>query len=189
MGKLVVTEFISVDGVIEDPGGAESFDRGGWAFKFSRGDEGDRFKYVELMAADAQLLGRVTYTGFANAWPNMGGDDFGAKMNEMPKHVVSSSPLDPEWQNSSRLGGELSAGVEELKGRYSGDILIAGSARLAQSLTALGLVDEYRLMVYPVLLGAGKRLFADGEQLTLRLENSLKAGDCLILTYSTAASA
>lgn len=184
MGKLVVTEFISLDGVMEDPGGAESYRAGGWAFKFDRGDAGNRFKYEELMAADAQLLGRVTYAGFAMAWPKMTGDDFGKKMNSMPKYVVSSSPLDPEWENSTRLEGDLESAVPELKGRYTGDILVAGSRTLVQSLTALGLVDEYRLMVYPVLLGAGKRLFAeDGDQSALRMVASQSAGDCMILTY------
>jgi dihydrofolate reductase len=185
MGKLVVTEFISLDGVMEDPGGAEGYAAGGWAFKFDRGDAGNRFKYEELMAADAQLLGRVTYSGFAAAWPKMAGDDFGKKMNAMPKYVVSSSPLDPEWENSSRLEGDLAGAVPELKERYAGDILVAGSRTLVQALTELGLVDEYRLMVYPVLLGPGKRLFADrGDQRALRLTSSQPAGDCLVLTYA-----
>src|SRR5436305_11553688 len=155
MGKLVVSEFITLDGVAEDPGGAEQTAHGGWAFQFDRGPEGDAFKGDELRAADAQLLGRVTYEGFAQAWPNMNQDWFGQKMNEMPKHVVSSSPLDPEWTNASRLEGDLASGVAELKGRYSGDILVAGSLSLVHALTALSLVDEYRLMLYPCLLGSG----------------------------------
>ena len=189
MGDVVVTEFISLDGVIEDPGGAEKTPAGGWAFRFDRGQEGDRFKYEELMAADAQLLGRVTYTGFAQAWPAMDGDEFGQKMNEMPKYVVSGSPLDPEWQNAQRLEGDLAEEVRALKERYAGDILIAGSATLARSLGELGLVDEYRLMVYPVVLGGGRRLFDGASPRALRLSGSRPAGDCLILTYVPAESA
>lgn len=183
--RLVVTEFITLDGDIEDPGGSEKTPNGGWAFRFDRGPDGDKFKLDELMDADAQLLGRKTYEGFAAAWPSMKDDvGFADRMNSMPKYVVSSSPLDPEWENSTRLEGDLESAVPELKGRYTGDILVAGSRTLVQSLTALGLVDEYRLMVYPVLLGAGKRLFAeDGDQSALRMVASQSAGDCMILTY------
>src|SRR5579859_4440838 len=162
MGKLVVTEFVTLDGVIEDPGGAEGFDRGGWAFQFDRGEVGNRFKTEELEAADAQLLGRVTYEGFAAAWPSRRGDPFSDKMNAMPKHVVSGRELDPPWENSHRVVGELGLAVSQLKDRYDGDIIVAGSARVVQGLTALGLVDEYRFMVYPVLLGTGRKLFKIG---------------------------
>jgi dihydrofolate reductase len=187
MGKLVVTEFISLDGVMEDPGGAEGSSFGGWAFKFDRGEAGNRFKLEELMAADAQLLGRVTYSGFAAAWPKMNNDEFGRKMNAMPKHVVSSSPLDPEWENSSVLEGDLAKAVPELTARYTGDVLVAGSRTLVQALTELDLVDEYRLMVYPVLLGGGKRLFADeASQRALRVLDSQKAGDCLTVRLGRA---
>jgi dihydrofolate reductase len=164
MGKLVVTEFLTLDGVMQDPGGAEkeTFDRGGWAFRFERGEDGDRFKYDELMAADAQLLGRVTYEGFAKAWPTMEGTgDFGKKFNEMPKFVVSTTLENPEWNNTTVLRGDLAEEVGTLKERFSGDILVAGSATLVQSLLARGLVDRLNLMVFPVLLGEGKRLFAD----------------------------
>ena len=164
MGKLVVTEFVTLDGVMEDPGGGEKdrFDRGGWAFQFDRGEEGDRFKYDELMAADAQLLGRFTYEGFAKAWPTMEGTgDFGKKFNAMPKFVVSTTLENPEWNNTTVLRGDLAEEVGALKERFSGDILVAGSATLVQSLLARGLVDQLNLMVFPVLLGEGKRLFAD----------------------------
>jgi dihydrofolate reductase len=164
MGKLVVTEFVTLDGAMEDPGGGEKdrFDRGGWAFQFDRGEEGDRFKYDELMAADAQLLGRVTYEGFAKAWPTMEGTgDFGKKFNAMPKFVVSTTLENPEWNNTTVLRGDLAEEVGALKERFSGDILVAGSATLVQSLLARGLVDQLNLMVFPVLLGAGKPLFAD----------------------------
>jgi|HubBroStandDraft_6_1064221.scaffolds.fasta_scaffold750135_2 dihydrofolate reductase len=183
MAKLVVSEFMTLDGVIEDPGGAEGTPTGGWAFRFDNGAEGKRYKYEELMAAGAQLLGRVTYQGFARAWPTMTGDEFGVKMNEMPKYVVSSSSLDPDWQNSQRLDGELADGVGGLKERYDGDILVGGSATLVRSLAALGLIDEYRLMVYPVVLGAGRKLFDGASQSPLRLTDTQPAGECLILTY------
>jgi dihydrofolate reductase len=169
MGKLVVTEFISLDGVIEDPGGAEKdrYEHGGWTFQFDRGEEGDQYKFQELMAADAQLLGRVTYEGFAKAWPTMEGTgEFGEKMNAMPKYVVSATLEHPEWHNTSVLKGDLAGEVGALKQRYDGDILLAGSAKLAQSLLAADLVDELHLMVFPVLLGKGKRLFPDGMDMT-----------------------
>jgi len=164
MGKLVVTEFLTLDGVMQDPGGAEkeTFDRGGWAFRFERSEGGDRFKYDELMAADAQLLGRVTYDGFAKAWPTMEGTgEFGKKFNEMPKFVVSTTLENPEWNNTTVLRGDLAEEVGVLKERFSGDILVAGSATLVQSLLARGLVDQLNLMIFPVVLGEGKRLFAD----------------------------
>jgi dihydrofolate reductase len=187
MGKLVVTEFITLDGVVEDPGGAEKTAAGGWAFAFDRGPEGDAFKGDELKAADAQLLGRVTYEGFAQAWPNMNQDWFGQKMNEMPKHVVSSEPLSIEWTNSTRLQGDLADGVTALKEQYSGDILVAGSISLAQALTELGLVDEYRLMLYPVVLGSGKRLFAEpGPHRALKLREAKPTGECMTMVYEPA---
>ena len=187
MGDVVVTEFISLDGVIEDPGGAESYPHGGWSFKFDRGADGDKFKGDELEAADAQLLGRVTYEGFAAAWPNMGGDPFGDKMNSMPKYVVSKTLEQADWENTTILRGDLEQEIAELKERYEGDILIAGSATLAQSLTKLGLIDEYRLMVFPVTLGGGKRLFPDdGEMRVMKLVESRTAGDSLILRYRKA---
>jgi len=163
VGKLVVTEFITLDGVMQDPGGAEkdTFPRGGWAFQFDRGADGDSFKMDELLAADAQLLGRITYEGFAKAWPAMNDNPFGEKMNSMPKYVVSSTLENPTWTNTTVLGGDLVDGIARLKGEYEGDILVAGSARLAQGLLANDLVDQLNLMVFPVVLGEGKKLFAD----------------------------
>ena len=163
MGKVVVTEFITLDGVIEDPGGSEKTELGGWAFQFERGDEGERFKLDELTASDAQLLGRVTYDGFAAAWPAMEETtgDFGKKMNAMPKYVVSKTLQSAEWNNTTVLRGDLADEVAPLKEQYAGDILVAGSAQLVQSLLAADLVDELHLMVFPVFLGRGKRLFAD----------------------------
>ena len=169
MGKLVVTEFVTLDGVMEDPGGGEKdrFDRGGWAFRFEQGAAGQKLKLDELMAADAQLLGRVTYEGFAAAWPTMEGTgEFGEKMNSMPKFVVSSTLEDPAWNNTTVLGADWPSEVAALKERYERDILVAGSAQLVQTLMDHDLVDEYRLMIYPVLLGSGKRLFVDGVDTT-----------------------
>ncbi|HLJ04360.1 MAG TPA: dihydrofolate reductase family protein [Solirubrobacteraceae bacterium] len=184
----MVTEFVSLDGVAEDPGGAEGYAQGGWAFKFDRGAGGDRFKAEELEAADAHLLGRVTYQAFAEAWPSRSGE-FADKLNSMPKHVVSSSPLTPDWTNSSRLEGELETEVRALKERYAGEVLIAGSLGLVQALTELGLVDEYRLMIYPILLGGGKRLFAPGgPPHPLRMVRHERAGDCLTVIYEPAPS-
>jgi dihydrofolate reductase len=183
MGKLVVTEFITLDGVVEDPGGGEPFERGGWAFRFDRGD-GERFKYDELMAADVQLLGRRTYEGFAQAWPKMDDNDFGRKMNRMPKVVVSTTLTEPTWTNTTVLAGDLEAEIPALKARYEGDVLVAGSAQLVQSLLALDLVDELRLFVFPTVLGAGKRLFVDGEgPKAFSLVETRQAGECVILTY------
>jgi dihydrofolate reductase len=163
VGKLVVTEFVTVDGVMQDPGGAEkdTFPRGGWAFQFDRGADGDRFKMEELTAAEAQLLGRVTYEGFAKAWPSMNDNPFGEKMNSMPKYVVSSTLQNPTWENTTVLSGDLAEDVARLKAQYEGDILVAGSGQLVQGLIANDLVDQLNLMVFPVVLGAGKKLFAD----------------------------
>ncbi|HKG37316.1 MAG TPA: dihydrofolate reductase family protein [Solirubrobacterales bacterium] len=161
MGKLVVTEFVTVDGVFEDPGGSEEFERGGWAFLFSRGDEGDQFKLDETMDAEAQLLGRHTYEEFAKAWPSRDGD-FADKFNSMPKYVVSKTLENPEWQNTTVIGGEDPAPeIAKLKEQIDGDILVAGSAKLVKFLLDEGLVDELRLMVFPIVLGRGRRLFLD----------------------------
>jgi dihydrofolate reductase len=180
MGKIVVTEFITLDGVVEDPGGAESLDRGGWAFRFQRGEEGDRFKLDELNAADAQLLGRKTYDGFAAAWPDredpMG---FAARMNAMPKYVVSSTLRDPEWTNTHVITLDDVAALRE---RYERDILVAGSVTLVRALLERGLVDELRLMVFPVVLGAGTRLFQEGAELPFTLADVKRSTDVTILT-------
>jgi len=184
MGKLVVTEFVTLDGVIQDPGGAGEFDRGGWAFKFNRGPEGDQFKLDELMAADAQLLGRVTYEGFAAAWPRMTADEFGQKMNAMPKYVVSSTLKHAEWNNTTVVTGELGDEVPAICDRYQGDILIAGSGQLMRSLLALELIDELRLMVFPIVLGAGARLFDDFQQPhSLRLVDVFRAGEVAVMRF------
>lgn len=163
MARLVVSEFVTLDGVAEDPGGAEGFDRGGWAFTFDRGPEGDRFKLDELLASDVLLLGRRTYEGFAAAWPGRSDDvGFADKMNGMRKVVVSSTLEAADWSGSELLRGDVAAGVASLKEESGGDVLVAGSLSLVSTLVEHGLVDELRLMVFPILLGAGRRLFADG---------------------------
>src|SRR3954447_19430286 len=135
MGRIVVTEFVSLDGVMEDPGGAEGYKHGGWTFEISSGGEGDRFKLDETLEAEALLLGRVTYEGFAAAWPSMTDEvGFADKMNSMPKYVVSSTLTDPEWNNSTVLEGDVAESVAELKEKTDGDILVGGSGQLAQGL-------------------------------------------------------
>jgi dihydrofolate reductase len=188
MGKLVVTEFVSLDGVMEDPGGAEAFEHGGWTFKFDQGPEGGQFKVNELKASDAQLLGRVTYEAFAKAWPTMEGTgEFGEMMNGMPKFVVSTTLENPDWNNTTVLNGDLAEEVGKLKEQFTGDILVAGSATLAQSLLALDLVDELHLMVFPVVLGGGKRLFADSSGMTsFDLVETKQSGAVAILTLRRA---
>jgi dihydrofolate reductase len=187
MGRIVVTEFVSLDGVMEDPGGSENFAQGGWSFKTSRGDEGDKFKLDETFASEALLLGRVTYEGFAEAWPSRDGE-FADKFNDMPKYVVSSTLDAPEWKNSTVLKGDLVEEVEKLKREQDGDIVVHGSARLVQTLIEHDLVDELRLMVYPVVLGGGKRLFGEtSDKKPLRLVESKVVGDGVsILIYRPA---
>jgi dihydrofolate reductase len=184
VGRIVVTEFVSLDGVMEDPGGSEGYKYGGWTFEYSRGDEGDKFKLDEALEADALLLGRVTYEGFADAWPSREGE-FADKFNTMPKYVVSSSLENPEWNNSTVLKGDVAEAVAKLKQEQDGDIVVHGSARLAQTLLEHDLVDELRVMVFPVLLGRGKRLFGDtSDKKPLRLVDSKVVGDGVaILVY------
>jgi dihydrofolate reductase len=183
MGRIVVSQFMTVDGVVEDPGGAEGFERGGWAFQFDRGAEGDKFKLDEVMASDALLLGRRTYEGFADAWPSRSGE-FADKFNSMPKYVISKTLTDPAWNNTTVLGTDAARAAEQLKGEIERDILVNGSVELVRTLVAGGLVDELRLMVFPTLLGAGKRLFGDStEPVGLRLAESTRAGETQILIY------
>jgi dihydrofolate reductase len=187
MGRIVVTEFVSLDGVMEDPGGAEDFKYGGWTFEIERGEEGDKFKLNEAMDADALLLGRKTYEGFAEAWPSREGE-FADKFNNMPKYVVSSTLKDPDWNNSTVLDGDLAEEVSKLREQVDGDIVVHGSAQLVQALVEDGLVDELRLMVFPVVLGAGKRLFGEtSDKRRLRLSDSKTVGDGVsILIYEPA---
>jgi dihydrofolate reductase len=189
MGRIVVSEFVSVDGVMEDPGGSEGTRNAGWTFRFDRGTDGDTFKLDEVRDAEALLLGRVTYQGFAEAWPTI--EDpvgFAAKMNAMPKYVVSStlSDGDADWNNSTVLRGDAVAAVTALRKEVGGDLLVNGSASLVQLLAEHGLVDEYRLMVFPILLGSGKRLFGDlSDAPFLTLDKMQTIGDdgIVVLTY------
>jgi dihydrofolate reductase len=184
MGSIVITEFVSLDGVMEAPGGGEDYRHGGWTFEIDRGAEGDKFKLDEALNADALLLGRVTYEGFAAAWPSREGE-FADKFNTMPKYVVSSTLQNPDWNNSTVLDGDLAQEIAKLKQEQDGDIVVHGSDRLVQALIEHDLVDELRLMVFPVVLGSGKRLFGDtSDKKRLRLTDSKTVGDGVaILIY------
>ena len=173
---------------MEDPGGAEDFKYGGWTFEIARGEEGDKFKLDETRKADALLLGRVTYEGFAAAWPSRSGE-FADKFNNMPKYVVSSTLKDPEWNNSTVLSDDVVEEVSKLRDGPHEEIQVAGSRQLAQTLLEHDLVDELRLMVFPVVLGAGKRLFGEtSDKKRLRLTESRTIGDGVaILIYERAA--
>ena len=187
MGKIVVTEFVSLDGIIEAPGGGEDYKHAGWTFEIDRGEEGNKFKLDETLGAEALLLGRRTYEGFAAAWPSREGE-FAAKFNGMPKYVVSSTLENPEWNNSTVLKGDLVEEVSRLRDTAAGDVYVHGSAQLVQALVEHDLVDELRLMVFPVVLGSGKRLF-DGtsDKKRLRLAESRTVGDGVtILIYQPA---
>ncbi len=183
MSKVVVSQFISLDGVVEDPGGSETLDRGGWAFQFDRGPEGDKFKLDEVFASDSLLLGRVTYEGFAAAWPDRKDEaGFADKFNGMPKYVVSTTLENPSWNNSTVISANVAKEVVKLKEQPGKDILVNGSVTLVTALMENDLVDEYRLMVFPVVLGAGKRLFGDAAAATaLKLVETKPAGECVIL--------
>jgi dihydrofolate reductase len=189
MGKIVVTEFVSLDGVMEDPGGAEDYQHSGWSFEISRGDEGDQFKLDETLASEALLLGRVTYEGFAAAWPEREDEaGFADKFNSMPKYVVSSTLSDPDWNNSTVISDDLAGEVAKLKEKHDGDIVVHGSAQLVQALLEQDLVDELRLMVFPVVLGTGKRVFGEtSDKRLLTLKDSQTVGDGVaIMVYERA---
>ena len=188
MGRIVVTEFVSLDGVMEDPGGAEDYKYGGWTFEIDRGDEGNKFKVDETDESEALLLGRVTYEGFAEAWPSRTGD-FADKFNNMPKYVVSSTLRDPEWNNTTVLSGDVVDEVSKVRGSASGDLYVHGSAQLAQALLEHDLVDELHLMVFPVVLGTGKRFFGGTTaKKPLQLVESKTVGDGVaVLIYRPAA--
>jgi dihydrofolate reductase len=176
MGKLVVTEFVSVDGVFEDPGGAEDYEYGGWTFEYERGEDGNQFKLDELMEAEVQLLGRVTYEGFAAAWPSREGP-FAEKLNNDPKYVVSTTLEHPEWQNTTVISSDVVNRIARLKDETAGAILVAGSGTLVRTLLDADLVDELRLMIFPTILGRGRRLFPDGiGRLNLKLVESRTVG-------------
>src|ERR671936_2633922 len=185
MGRIVVTEFVSLDGVMEDPGGAEDFRYGGWTFEIDRGEEGNKFKLDETLDSEALLLGRVTYEGFAAAWPSRQGE-FAEKFNSMPKYVVSSTLRSPEWNNTTVLDGDVVGSVSRLRDELTGNIVVHASGRLVQALLEHDLVDELRLMVFPVVLGSGKRLFGEtNDKKRLHLVDSQTVGDGVtILIYA-----
>jgi len=186
VGRIVVTEFISLDGVIEAPGGGEDYQHAGWTFEFDRGEEGDAFKLDEVLEADAQLLGRRTYEGFAAAWPSFTDQvGFADKMNTMPKYVVSRTLESADWNNSTILSGDLVEEVTKLKHEIDGVILVAGSAQLVQGLLEHDLVDELRLMVFPIVLGTGKRLWgATSDKKRFKLADSQTVGEGIaVLTF------
>jgi dihydrofolate reductase len=186
MGRIVVTEFVSLDGVMQAPGGGEEYKHAGWTFEIDRGEEGDKFKFDETMEAEAQLLGRITYEGFAAAWPEMTDEvGFAEKFNAMPKYVVSSTLESADWTNSTILSGDVVDEVKKLKEEIDGTILVHGSAMLVQTLIEHDLADEVRLMVFPVILGSGKRLFGETtDKKSLRLADSkVVGGGVAILTY------
>src|SRR3981081_2109165 len=190
MGRIVVTEFVSLDGVMQAPGGGEEYEHAGWTFEIDRGADGETFKTGETRDSEALLLGRVTYEGFAAAWPTMKGE-FADKFNNMPKYVVSSTLEAPEWNNTTVLDGDFEEQVSKLKQEVDGDIVVHGSASLVQGLLERGLVGEVRLLVFPVVLGSGKRLFSETSgKRRLRLVDSKAVGDGIaILTYDSAAGA
>ena len=194
MGRIVVTEFVSMDGVMQAPGG-EKFKYEGWTFDFDRGDDGNKFKADEVFDAEAQLLGRITYESFAGAWPGYASEAdrdteegaamgaFADRMNSMPKYIVSSTLKDPEWENCAVIDGDVPKEVAKLKDQIDGDILIAGSRRLVQDLLEHDMVDEVRLMMFPVVLGTGAKLFDEfSDKTTWKLAESKPVGSDGVLT-------
>jgi dihydrofolate reductase len=189
MGRIVVTEFISLDGVMQAPGG-EKFKYEGWTFEFDRGEDGDDFKYQEAVEADAHLLGRVTYESFAGAWPErqeLPGKwgEFAKKLTKDPKYVVSATLKDPGWENVTVLdSGDATAQVRKLKDEIDGTILVAGSRRLVQELLDSDLVDQINLMVFPVALGTGDRMFGEmNEKKRFKLMESKPVGPDGVLVH------
>ena len=179
MGRIVITEFVSLDGVMEEPR---------WTFDFERGAAGDRFKLDELFAADAMLLGRVTYQGFAQAWPGRTDEEgFAERMNNMPKYVISQTLTDADatWSGTTVLRGDVLTEVKALRDRTERDVLIHGSASLVHTLISAGLFDELHLMVFPIILGSGLRAFPDDKmQAKLALTSSAAINDgIMLLTY------
>ena len=188
MGRIVVTEFVSLDGVMQDPGGAEDFKYGGWVFEIERGEEGDKFKYDEVLDSEAFLLGRVTYDGFADAWPQRDGD-FADRFNAMPKYVVGSKADASRWTNTTVLEGDPVEAARRVRDEHSGNIYVHGSRQLVQTLFEHDLVDQLNLMVFPVVLGTGDRMFGEtSEKKKLQLVDSKVVGDGVaILIYEPAA--
>jgi dihydrofolate reductase len=186
MGKIVVTEFLSLDGVMEAPGG-EDFKYKGWSFEVDRGEDGNKFKLDETLETDVLLLGRVTYESFAGAWPNREGP-FADKFNSMPKYVVTSTLKDPEWNNTTVIDGEVVEQVSKLRQETDGIIQVPGSNQLVQTLFENDLVDELHMMIFPLVLGTGRRLFGEtSDKKRMRLTDSKTVGDgVVVLVYERA---
>jgi dihydrofolate reductase len=185
--RIVATDYISLDGVIEDPVGMENSGLGNWTGPYSRGPEGDRFKHEELMAADCMIFGRATYEAFAGAWPNRK-DEFADRINSLPKYVASSTLKKATWGETTIWNGDIVSAAKALRANGGGDALIYGSASVVHQLAPAGLIDEYRLMIYPTILGAGKRLYPNGAASKLQLaECKQLGGDIVLLRYTARA--
>lgn len=182
MGRIVATQYMSLDGVIQDPVGMEGSGLGDWTGPFSRGPAGDRFKHEELQAAKALIFGRITYDGFAAVWPQVNDPEgYAARMNALPKHVASRTLKGADWSNSTLIPGDLANAARAIRATTDGDVLVFGSASIVHQLLPHGLIDELRLMVYPTILGRGTRLFPDGEAARLKLESTDLFGDGIVL--------
>lgn len=191
MRKLIVTKYVILDGVMEAPGGGEAFEHGGWSFEFWN-DEAAQYKFDELVAMGAMLLGRVTYAGFAKYWPTFTDEaGFADRMNSLPKFVVSTTLDKAEWNNSTLIKGNIVEKVAKLKKQPGQDIFVAGSAQLVRALMPHDLIDEYRLMVHPVVLGSGKRLFGDGspKQMLRLVETKTFSSGIIVQHYQPAGHA
>jgi dihydrofolate reductase len=187
MGKIVISENVTLDGVVQDPAGVEGFGRGGWIGRIGeRGRDGAaKVLLDEALGAEAQLFGRRTYEFLAARWPSRSGE-LADRLNAMPKYVVSSTLKDPDWNNSTVLPGDVRQEVSALKQELDGEIVVAGSIRLVRTLMENDLVDELRLMVYPVVLGAGERLFGEtSDQRPVRLVETRTVDDLAYLTYES----
>jgi dihydrofolate reductase len=185
MGTIVVSENVTLDGVVEDPAGVEGFERGGWVGRVGeRGREGAaKVLLDEALSSEAQLFGRRTYEFLAARWPSRSGE-FADRFNDMPKYVVSTTLEDPDWHNSTVLKGDVVNEVSMLKQQLDGEIIVAGSIRLVRTLWENDLVDELRLMVYPVVLGVGERLFGErSDQTPVRLVEARPVDDLAYLRY------
>jgi dihydrofolate reductase len=187
MGKIVISENVSLDGVVEDPTGNEGFRLGGWFFETDRGEDGDKFVLDEALASEAVLLGRRTYETFAARWPSRDGE-LADRLNGLPKYVVSSTLEDPSWSNSTVLKGDVVTELSKLKRELDGQVVVYGSVQLARTLLEHDLADELRLLVYPVVLGAGERLFGEiSDKKPMRIVGTQTVGDgVVILTYELA---
>lgn len=179
-GRIIATQYISLDGIIEDPVGMEESGLGDWTGPFSRGPVGDKFKEAELRGAKAMIFGRKTYDGFASVWPSVPGY-YAKRMNALPKYLASRTIASPEWSNTTRLEDDLGASAAALKNTISGNILIFGSGSVCHQLMRKGLIDEFSLILYPVLLGRGLRLFPENTRSRLQLVENTELNDGLML--------